>query len=105
MAVMPSDQMSAFSLYPSADWITSGAIQNGVPADQGPRHERDARHLPPHCLLIQCVGVTVHTFKPSLGGALELKRERVARPGRRMRRVCTGALRANSQGTSGQALP
>ena len=36
MAVMPRLQMSAFSLYPSADWITSGAIQNGVPVDQGP---------------------------------------------------------------------
>eukprot|EP00959_Pyramimonas_sp_CCMP1952_P226248 4730608-Pyramimonas_sp.AAC.3 len=31
MAVMPRDQMSADWSYPFAPWITSGAIQKGVP--------------------------------------------------------------------------
>lgn len=32
MAVMPSDQMSALASYPVC-WMTSGAIQNGVPTN------------------------------------------------------------------------
>jgi hypothetical protein len=31
-AVMPNDQMSALMPYPTWEWITSGAIQYGVPA-------------------------------------------------------------------------